>query len=99
MLLATYVDNVMIFGRDARGAEASLAELKAFLTRAWRLDLPAGSTEILVPHGAPVRPPGEHKVVERMRFLGHVIDSTPAAPSSRAGGMHAASFTRGHRQR
>lgn len=75
MLLATYVDNIVILGRDASGAEASLAEFMAFFSHAWRLNLPADSTEIMVPRGAPIRPSGAHAVVERMRFLGHVLVS------------------------
>lgn len=62
MLLATYVDNVLIFWRDASGAEATFGELASFLLRTWGLKLPEASTEILVPRGALVQPAGAHKL-------------------------------------
>lgn len=81
MMVATYVDNVLILGKDASGAEATFRELRAFLDRAWGLDLPDASTEILVPRGSRVRPSGDYTQVERMRFLGHILESSGSVRS------------------
>lgn len=74
MLVAAYVDNLLLLGEDASVAEATYTVAVDFLRGAWALELPAGETEVLAPRASSVRP-ARLRGVERAPFLGHVIDS------------------------
>lgn len=69
MLLASYIDHLLVVGPDASAAEGTFVACNEYLQRAWRLDLPAGSTEALVPRGA-VRAAAVREVLG-MKLLGH----------------------------
>lgn len=67
MLMATYVDNLLLLGPDASSVESTFRCASEYLGLAWSLELPAASTEVLAPRGAPVAP-SEHRAVHHMIF-------------------------------
>lgn len=72
MLVASYVDNLLLMGADASAAAETHRVASEYLARTWELDLPAMSTECVVPRGGvPADPPIE--TVTCTKFLGHVI--------------------------
>lgn len=73
MLLASYVDNIVVVGGDASNVEATFAECERYLTAAWGLALPAESTSVLVPRGSRVAPAGV-ACVPGGKLLGHSLD-------------------------
>lgn len=74
LLAATYVDNNIVFGRDATGVGAVLAWAQGWLRAHWAVDLADSS---LVPVGASVAPTRLARA-EAFKFLGHWISSNGA---------------------
>lgn len=69
MMLASYIDNLVVVGTDASVAERSFEAALEYLRAAWRLDLPLDETEVMVPRGAPMLP-ARLRVVARCIFGG-----------------------------
>lgn len=69
LLAATYVDNLIVFGRDASGVEAVLALAQGWLRERWAFDLADSPIEVLVPVGMDVTQ-ARLKRVEKLKFLG-----------------------------
>lgn len=72
MLAWTYIDNVIVFGRDASGAEAAMAWMRQQLRMIWSAEVPESYLEVLAPRGAAVFPSLCRRVVH-MKCLGHWI--------------------------
>lgn len=74
VLMCSYVDNILVAGRDAFSARAVLSRVEERLRTRWSLALPESSVEVLAPRGAP-SDVGEPASVEHTKFLGHCVSS------------------------
>lgn len=74
VLMSTYVDNIMVAGRDSSSAAALLRVVETRLRERWALSLPEASMEVLAPRGAPTAADGIANV-ESMKFLGHILSA------------------------
>lgn len=73
MLVATYVDNIVVSGGDCSNVEATYAECERYLELAWGLQLPMESTSVLLPRGARVDAERISRV-NGFSLLGHWLD-------------------------
>lgn len=73
ILVATYVDNIVIVGGDCSNVEATYAECERYLELAWGLHLPLESTSVVLPRGARVGV-GRVARVEGVSLLGSWLD-------------------------